>query len=73
LVECLIGIANGKIAITTKNPYYWIVHYIFEDEDGIDATQVKKKIKEMYFNSKNDKSDNEESELAKSSEEEDSD
>jgi hypothetical protein len=33
--------------ITTKNIFYWIAHYVFEDTDGITESVVKKRIMEL--------------------------
>ena len=37
-------IAEQEVEITTKDPYYWIAHYVFDDKCGIDSTVIKKKI-----------------------------
>lgn len=43
----LINISNGSLNVTTKNIFYWIAHYVFEDTDGITETLVKKRIMEL--------------------------
>ena len=46
-IETIIGISNGSIQVTTKNVYYWITHYIFDDVDGITENLVKARVKQL--------------------------
>jgi hypothetical protein len=47
LTDTLIDISNGKVHVTTKNVYYWITHYVFNDADGITESTVKKHVKKI--------------------------
>jgi hypothetical protein len=42
--DTLKKIGNKNIEITTKNPFYWIAHYIFDDKDGITEKVIKEQI-----------------------------
>jgi len=41
-------ISNDELDVHTKNPYYWIAHYVFDDKEGITAESIKKKVNKMY-------------------------
>jgi hypothetical protein len=45
LKNTIISISKGELEITTKNVYYWIAHYVFDDCEGITPNLVKAKIK----------------------------
>lgn len=45
--EAIIAISNGEIQVTTKDVYYWITHYIFDDIDGITPKVIKARITQL--------------------------
>ena len=50
IADALNKIANDEIEITTKDPYYFICHHIFENRNGITPRIIKLKINEIADN-----------------------
>lgn len=50
LSTALIDIANEQLEVTTKNVYYWIAHYVFDESEGINEGTIKKYINSITSN-----------------------
>lgn len=48
-IEAIIAISNGEIQVTTKDIYYWITHYVFDDIDGITPKLIKLRVRQLVL------------------------